>query len=427
MSNKKGMVDIMRKIAIILILLLLFTPISSATYKPFIPDDKTAFGELLTGDLYPQFQGSFEYTVDNTDLNTNTLVNGGTVTQDSGMAVLTTSATTTSTALFESKQHGKYKSGLGGVDRFTVLFTSPVAATEQYIGLADETGSSVAFKNGYMVGYDGTTFGFHRFQNDTKFTVALSAWDDPLDGSGASGETIVQTNLNVFFIQYQYLGAGAIKIHFEKQAGGIVLVHTLKYAGLNTEPSVHNPNFHHVMWVNNKATTSNLILKSSSYGYFVEGKTSFIELHQPENASGTKQKTTVTTEVAIFTIRNKSTYASKTNFIDIILLGAGASVEASSANNLATVRIVKNASLGGTPSYSDINTTDSVVEIDTSGTTVTGGKELEAGLLAGKNDGLRVPLIQNKIILNPGETLTVAGSSANSATINAQVTWRELF
>ena len=50
-----------------------------------------------------------------------------------------------------------------------------------------------------------------------------------------------------------------------------------------------------------------------------------------------------------------------------------------------------------------------------------------AGFLAGKNDEFRRELIQSKIILNPGDTLTIAGSSANSATIDAQVTWRELF
>ena len=387
----------------------------------------TAFGESLVGQLSPQFQGSFEYTVDNTDLNTNTVVNGGTVAQASGMGIVATSTTTSSSALFESKQHARYKSGLGGVSRFTALFSVPVVATEQYIGLADEVGSSATFKNGYMVGYDGTTFGFHRFQNDTKFTVDLANWDDPLDGSGISGITIDQTKLNIFFIQYQYLGAGAIKVWYEKPDGDIVKVHTVEYANTNTEPSTHNPNFHHIMWVNNKATTDNLILKSSSYAYFVEGKTSFVELHQPENASGAKEKTSVTTEVAIFTIRNKTTYASKTNFIDIVLLSAGASIEASSANNLGNVRVVKNATLGGTPSWSDINTSNSVVEIDISGTTVAGGKELGAGLLAGKNNGLRLPLIDNKIILNPGDTLTVAGSSANSATIRSQGTWRELF
>ncbi len=396
--------------------------------KESTTNSKTAFGELLVGQLSPQFQGSFEYTVDNTDLNTNTEVNGGTVTQASGMGVVTTSTTTASSALFQSKQHAKYRPGLGGLSRFTALFTSPVAATEQYIGVMDEMGSSAAFKNGYSVGYDGTTFGFHRFQNDSKITIAQADWDDPMDGTGISGMTLDQTKINVFEIKYQYLGAGKILLCIEDDStGDFVVAHTVLYANNNTEPSTHNPNFHHTMWVANKATTDNLILKSASYAYFVEGKTSFVELHQPENASGTKQKTTVTTEVAIFTIRNRSTYASKTNFIDIVLIGTGASIEASSANNLGGIRIVKNATLGGVPSYSNINTSDSVIEIDTAGTAVTGGKELGAGLLAGKNDGLRVSLINNKIILNPGDTITIAGSSANSATIRAQITWRELF
>ena len=388
---------------------------------------KTAFGELLVGQLSPQFQGSFEYTVDNTDLNINTEVSDGTVTQASGMAVLTSSTTTASTALFQSKQHARYRAGLGGVDRFTALFTDPVAATEQYVGLADETGSSAAFKNGYMIGYDGIDFGFHRFQNDTKISISITDWNDPLDGTGTSGITIDQTKLNVFYIQYQYLGAGAIKLFYEKPNGDIINVHTIEYANANTEPSTHNPNFHHTMWVNNKATTDNLILKSSSYAYFIEGKTSFIELHQPLNGSGIKQKAAVTTEVAIFTIRNRATYVSKTNFIDVILLKTIASIEASSANNLGGIRIVKNATLGGTPSYSNINTANSVIEIDTSGTTVTGGNELDAGPLAGKNDKLISLLIDNKIILNPGETLTIAGSSDNSATIKSQISWRELF
>lgn len=388
----------------------------------------TAFGELLVGQLHPQFQGSFEYTVDNEDLNTNTVVNGGTVTQADGMAVVGTSTTTASSALFESKQHARYKSGLGGVDRFTALFNPPVAGTEQYIGLADEVGSSAAFKNGYIVGYDGLTFGFHRFQNDVRIPTSIALWDDPLDGSGATGMTIIQTNLNVFFIPFQYLGAGAIDVLIEDDKTGLpAIVNKELYANKNIEPSVHNPNFHHVMWVANKGTTSDIILKSSSYGYFVQGKTSLIEMHQPENASGTREKTTVTTEVAIFTIKNKTTYASKKNFIDILLLGAGASIEANSANNLGKIRFVKNATLGGTPAYSDINTTDSVVEIDTAGTTVTGGKELGAGLFAGKNDGFSRDLIDFKVILNPGETLTLAGSSANSATIDAQTAWRELF
>ncbi len=400
---------------------------SGSSPNNIVQNPLTAFGDLRVAELSPQFQGSFEYTVDNTDLNSKTITNGGTVTQSSGMAVVSTSTTTSSTAMFESKRHARYKSGLGGVVRFTALFTDPVADTEQYIGLSDEPGSSATFENGYIVGYDGLTFGYHRFQNDTKITTSLDNWDDPLDGTGISGAIIDQTKLNIFFIQYQYLGAGAINIWFEKQNGVLVLVHTDKYAGLNTQPSVHNPNFHFNIHVNNKATVSDIIVKSSSYAYFVEGKTKYIELHQPENSSGIIEKTAVTTEIAIFTIRNRSTYFSKTNFIDIILLFGTASAEANSANNLGDVRFVKNATLGGTPSYTNINTSNSVVEIDIAGTTVTGGTGISVGLLAGKDDSVINEFINNIIILAPGETLTVTGRSDNSATIRAQLSWRELF
>jgi hypothetical protein len=192
-------------------------------------------------------------------------------------------------------------------------------------------------------------------------------------------------------------------------------------------PSVLNPNFEYTMWTANKGTTSDIIVKSSSYAFFVEGRTSHIENHVPLESSGEKQKTTVTTEVAIVTIRNKAAYASKTNFIEILLLGVYASIEASSANNLGKVRLVKNATLGGSPSYADINTSDSVVDLDVAGTTVTGGTELTSLPLAGKNDADRQDLSAWQIILNPGETLTLAGSSANSATIDAGLVWHELF
>ena len=389
---------------------------------------KTVFGEAMVAQLTPVFQGIFEYTVDNTELTTSTVENGGTVTQATGLAIVGTSTTTASTALLQSKRHARYRSGEGGMSRFTAIFTSPVSATEQLIGLADEVGSSASFKNGYMIGYMGTTFGFQRFQDDVVTTVAQSAWNDPLDGTGASGMTIDLTKGNVWQIQFQYLGFGAIVLSVEDDTTGeFVEVHRILYANLNTTPSVHNPNFHHTIWANNKGTTSDMVLKSASYAYFIEGKTKYQEIHQPQQVTGEKQKTTVTTETAIMTIRNKSTYASKTNFVDAIMESVGASIEASNANNLGNIRLVRNATLGGTPSWSDINTSDSVVDIDTSGTTVTGGKELFLVPLAGKNDREQINLIPYEIILAPGETITIAGSSAGSATLNASLLWKELF
>ncbi len=389
----------------------------------------TAFGETLVGQLHPQFQGSFEYTVDNTDLNTNTVVNGGTVTMAEAMAVLGTSTTTGSSAMFQSKQHARYKAGLGGLMRFTVIFDTPVANTQQLIGLADEVGSSTFFKNGYMLGYIGTVFGLHRFQNDSLITVAQANWDDPmLSRSDPSGMILLHDKLNVAQIRFQYLGGGAIQIEIENDATGLfVSGDKILYANKNTSPSVHNPNFHHTMFVGNGGTTSDIVLRGASYGYFVEGKTKFIELHQPSNSTGLISLGSVSTEAAIFTIRNKTSYQSKTNFIDILLKHITGSADINAVNNVANIRLVKNATLGGVPSYTDINTANSVVEIDVAGTTVTGGTDIIPLALNGRDANNSEQLASLEIIINPGETVTAAGTSAAAATMGSGLLWRELF
>lgn len=389
----------------------------------------TAFGDLRTAELSPIVQISFEYTVTNSEIGTIEIAGSGAVTQADAMCVASTGTTTASTAEWETRVHAKYRSGFGGLMRFTSLFTTGVAGTEQMIGMADIEGSSASHMNGFGVGYDGDTFSFMRWKDDTLHPIALADWDDPLDGTGASGMTLDPTKLNVWEIRFQYLGAGAIDVWVEDDSTGkFVLAHRLLYANLNTTPSIYNPNFHLMVHVLNGATTSDVTAKSASMSFFIEGRNEFIELQQPQFSSAEQSKSTVTTEVAIFTIRNKSAYASKTNFVDILLENIGGSIEASSANNQGTLRLVRNATLGGTPSYLDIDATNSLVDMDTAGTTVTGGKTLMSVSLAGKNDRISGGnLIPYKIILAPEETITLAGTSANSATIKGSLLWKELF
>jgi hypothetical protein len=387
----------------------------------------SAFGEMLTAKLTPQIQISFEYTVDNTEITTNSISGGGTVTQAGAMAVCTTSTTTGSKAHLQSKRHAKYRAGLGGMVRFTFMATSSVAGTEQLVGLSDEAGSTAIFKNGLVLGYVGETFGFYRYANDIEYSYPLSTWDDPLDGAGESGQTLDPTKLNVFFIDFQYLGAGAIRIYNENtKTGEIILVHTIPYSNLFNVPSSYNPNYHITLHADNKATTANLVVKAASLAYFIQGETKYQELQQPQFSTGEQTKATVTTEVPIVSIRNKATYASKINFIDILLEMLDASIEAGSANNLGKVRIIRDAALTGAV-WSDINTTNSVVEYDTTATAASGGKEIMFEPLAGKNDKAVEKLADLDIIIAPNETVTISGQSANSATINAGLLWKELF
>lgn len=396
--------------------------------KTQITGPVTSFGDLRNAELTPIIQTNFDYTVDNTELTTNTVVNGGTVTQSDAMAVVSTSTTTASTALLRSKVTAKYKSGLGGLLRFTTIFSTPVAGTQQYMGVADETGSSVAFENGYMIGYNGTDFGMQRFKNDTQTTILQTNFDDPLDGTGASGITLDPTKLNAWEIRFQYLGGGPIEIWVDSQyTGKFVQVHVEQYANQNTSPSVYNTNFKAAIYSDNGATTSDITIKTASFAYFIEGKSPFLVSIQPHQSSENVQKTSVTTETALLTIRNRSTYASKTNFIDTVLEAVTVSIEANSTNNLGYFRLVKNATLGGTPSYSDINTSDSILEIDTAGTTVTGGKEFINIGMAGKNDRIFEILLPLSIVVSPGDTITLSVYSTNSATFNGALLFKELF
>lgn len=393
---------------------------------------KSAFGDLRVVELSPIFQGSFEYTVGNTKINTNAVNNDGTVTQADGMAVLTSSTTTGGNARLESTKPARYRSGLGGLNRFTTLYTAGIANTEQLIGLADELGSSTIFKNGFMIGYIGTEFGFHRFQNDAVITVAKADWDDPIDGNplnkdGLSTMNIDLTKLNVWEIRFQYLGAGEIELWVEDDTTGeFILAHRINYVNKNITPSTHNPNFRFNMWVENNASSS-VIIKSSSYAYFIEGYTKYKELHQPQFSSEEQTIAGVSTEAALFTIRNKTQYNSKNNFIDIIIERISIAVEAAANNNLASWRLVKNATLGGIPAYSDINATDSVVEIDVAGTTIADGITLLDGDLAGKNDRHIENITDFQILLTRTETITLAVTSVADATFDGSLLWKELF
>lgn len=388
---------------------------------------QTTFGEVLTGSLSPQIQGTFVYTVDNSTQNTNTTTGSGTVTQSNAKAVISTGTTTGSDAMLQTVSSGHYNAGVGSVARFTAMFTSPVASTEQYIGLMDETGSSETFKNGLAVGYTGTTFGLHRWKNDTLTTVNQEDWLDPLDGSGPSGMTLDHTKLNIFVIRFRYLGAGIIELLLEDSAtGNFILAHRVYYTNRFTEPHSFNPNYRFTIFSDNESTTSDLVVSCASYSYFVEGETRYKDFQTPKFSTPISSKTNITTETNIVTIRNKSTYASKTNFINILINSISVSEEASQPSNQCELRILKNATLGGSPSYSDIDTTDSVIEYDTAGTTITGGTQLGVIFLSGKNDKQNMNYIDLNIIVNPGETLTLAVSSRETATIKASVSWQEL-
>jgi hypothetical protein len=390
----------------------------------------SAFGDLRTIELTPQVQLTFDYTVTNTELAVQENINSGAVSQAEGMAVVSTGTTTGSKAEIESRRHAKYRAGFGCRFRATGLFETAGGLGDgsyQVIGLADKEGVGAVHTNGLAFGYKEDIFGVFRWANNTEYFTPQTDWDYPMDGTGLSGMVLDPSKLNIYEVTFQYLGAGKITFAIEEDKTGLIYpVHTIQYTNKHTKPSSHNPNYHLMLHNENGTGTLDLVSKTASMAFFVEGKTEYAELHQPQFTTGIASKTSVTSLINVCTIRNKDTYAGKTNYLDVLIEGVSCAVEASSNNNLASIQLLLNPTLGGVPSWADINTANSLVEKDSVGTTVTGGKLLMFIPLAGKNDKAIIDLTPYRIVLQPGESMTIAAESNASATINASTMWKEL-
>ncbi len=250
-----------------------------------------------------------------------------------------------------------------------------------------------------------------------------TSWNiDPMDGTGSSGMTLDPTKLNVYAIQFQYLGAGAIEFLVEDDNTGLFsMVHRIEYANKNIKPSLQNPTLPLHMMSKNTTNTTNLTVKSGSMGGFIQGKESDVGLLK---GSDNVKIGVGTVQTNILTVKNNFVYQSKENRTKVRIDGINLS---SDGTKLATMRVTKNAVLGGTPAFSDIDSDTSVISTDTAGTTVTNGVELLAVQL-GKADSKELPLKQFKIDLLPGETLTISGAVTSSTSdLGASIHWRELF
>jgi len=381
---------------------------------------RSAFGEVEVVEPTPVVQADFIYNV-NADVVDSTVTGSGTVTQADSMVVLQTTAATSSSAKVETKRYLKYRPGQGCHVRGTALFTTGVANSEQLFGAGDSV-------DGLFFGFNGTSFGIMTRNDSVDTWVAQADWNgDKMDGTGGAsnptGQNLDPTKGNVYQINFQWLGFGLIEFAIEDATTGrFVPVHQVRYANANTVPSLLNPSFPILWSVENTTNNTNITLKGASCVGEIEGK---IEYLGPTNAIGNSKAGVTTTLTNIITIRNKSTYQTITNRTPINLLKYSISVD---GNKPAEFQLIKNTTLGGTPSYTDISTNTSVIDYDTAGTTISGGQVIDFGTLGATGSASESGTSTTDIILLPSETLTLAvRASATTTDVTAAIRWVEDF
>ena len=282
-------------------------------------------------------------------------------------------------------------------------FTLADTDTTGTVGTFDETVAGVATTNNW---------------------VAQASWsEDVSDGTGPGGMTLDPTKGNVYQIRYQWLGYGAIEFSVENSAtGDFQLVHRIEYANAKTTPSLQNPTLPLHIMAKNNANTTNLTIKTSSMAGFIEGIESTVGLlRSSENTIGTLG----TTELPILSIKNKVVYQSTLNRVGMEPEFLSLSTESTKP---IIFRVRLNATLTGTPAFTDIDTSNSVISVDKAATGLTGGRQLFSVVL-GKVDSQLVSFHDLRKRLVPGSvlTLTAEATSGSNQEPTVSLNWTELF
>lgn len=255
--------------------------------------------------------------------------------------------------------------------------------------------------------------------------IAQSAWNgDKFDGTGDSGVTLDPTKGNVYQIQYQWLGFGAIDFLVEDALDGrFKLAHRIEYANANVVPSVDNPTLPLCAMSENVSNTSDLVVKTGSMAGFVEGKQ--VLLGPRRGASG-KEIALTTTPLPVLSIRNNRIYQSKLNRTKVKINFVSISVEHTKP---VIVSFYENATLIGA-SWSDVDASTSVMQVDTTATAVTGGVFLFA-LDLGKTGSQIIDFRSSleAVLVLPGNHLSAVAvaSSGNNAEVDISFNWIEEF
>jgi hypothetical protein len=378
----------------------------------------SAFGELEIVNPSPIVQADFIYNINLDIFNTSTT--NGTVTYSESQAVVSSSANTSSHAEVSTKRRVKYRPGQGSHVRLTALFTQGVNGNTQKAGCFDDD-------NGLGFGYNGTSFGVFKTSGSVTEWISQSSWNsDLMDGSktasNPSGALLDKEKGNVYQIKYQWLGYGKLSFFIEDSGtGDFVMVHSIKYANNNTVPSLRNPSFPIAWRSENTTNNTDITIKGASCVGEVEGKVVYLG---PENSVPNSKTNVGSSFTNILTIRNKSTFASQDNKTPCFIRKYTIAVDGTKP---AEFELVKNATIGGTPSFTDVSTNTSLIDYDTAGTTVTGGINLDTIALS-KDGATNVTIENGDLDIEPGDTITLAVRSTSSTTdVSVSIKWVEDF
>lgn len=143
---------------------------------------------------------------------------------------------------------------------------------------------------------------------------------DKLDGTGTSGITLDPSKLNVYQINFRWLGAGEIRYALENPNNGdMIFFHHEHYVNKNETPHLDNPSLKiGYLAANISGGTGTVTCKGASYLGALEGTYQQAKLPYSVTATRTGSMNTPGSNYHLLSLKNKLIYQGKINTRDLL-------------------------------------------------------------------------------------------------------------
>lgn len=383
-----------------------------------------AFGRLRVSDPVTLFDYQSQYDMGPLLWENDTAGSGSAAHAPNESAVdLTVTTASGDKVTRQSRQYLRYQPGKSQLALITFAMNAGQANTDQRVGYFDDN-------NGIFLEYTGTTLQIVRRSSTSGSPVDTAVTQD--NWNITSLPTLDVTKANILIIDLEWLGVGSVRVGFVID-GQINYVHQFNNANNLSTVYMTTANLPVRYEIENTDTAAaGATLKAICSSVISEG--GFEENRGiPFSASSgaTPVGVTTTARIPLVSIRPKATFNSIENRGEILLYN----VEGYSSSVGALFEVIYNGTLT-TPSFASVDT-NSIAEVDTSASAITGGQVIlsfyvaAGGQVANSDTNSilsRLPLTLDKAGANPINISLVAtriGGSGTASTAGAFF-WQEL-
>lgn len=390
-----------------------------------------AFGRARVSTPLTLFDSSHRYRDNNLWSTSNTA--GGTYgfSSNEGLVNLNVSTASDAEVVRETTKVFSYQPGKSLQIMNTVVFNTAKTNLRQRVGY-------YGVQNGFYLELDGSTLSFVQRSyvsgSVVETRVSQSNWNvDTLDGTGASLITLDISKAQIYWMDIEWLGVGAVRMGFVID-GKFIHCHTFNHANIITTTYITTASLPCRYEIKNTGVTaSSSTLKQICSSVISEGG---YELRGLQQATGTPigsptDLTTVNTYYPIVSLRLKTS----PNRLDAIVILTALSLMGITNNANYNWKVV---ATGTTTGGSWVSAgTDSAVEYNITGTSFAGGRSLASGWTNGSNQGatpvdvlkealFSFQLERDALAGTPYELTLIVAADSGGADIYASMDWEEI-